>query len=70
MDAIARDADERYQRKQENIKKAKILKEKGNQEMKKKNFEKAENYYTQGLDLVRDFKGNHYNYNSTITFFF
>ena len=55
--AMAADADERYQRKQVNIKKATKLKEEGNIEMKHENYIKAEICYTEGLELVRDMKG-------------
>lgn len=46
------DAQERYQRRQENLKISNELKEKGNEEFKKNNFEKAIEYYSEVSETI------------------
>ena len=56
MAAMAADAEQRYQKRQKNLKIATELKEKGNIALKENRFEDADSFYSEGLDLVKDFK--------------
>lgn len=56
MAAMAADAEQRYQKRQKNLKIATELKEKGNIALKENRFEDADSLYSEGLDLVKDFK--------------
>ena len=56
MAAMAADAEQRYQKRQKNLKIATELKEKGNIALKEQRYEDADSLYSEGLDLVRDFK--------------
>ena len=56
MAAMAADAEQRYQKRQKNLKIATELKEKGNIALKEERYKDAESLYSEGLDLVRDFK--------------
>ena len=47
MQIMEQDANERAQRKQENRRKAELLKQKGNAEFSQKNFQKAIEFYTE-----------------------
>ena len=55
MKAVERDAEERYQRRQEGKKRATEWKEKGNVEFKAGNYEQAVELYTEGLQHSKDF---------------
>ncbi|CAD5118102.1 DgyrCDS6841 [Dimorphilus gyrociliatus] len=52
--AVEKDALERSERRKKHIQEAKFYKEKGNTEFKNENYEKAVEYYTKGIDLVKD----------------
>ncbi|RNA10791.1 tetratricopeptide repeat 12 [Brachionus plicatilis] len=54
MAALEKDAQERFERKKKMTILANELKEIGNKEFKKKNYEKAIEYYTEALQKVRD----------------
>ena len=56
MAAMAADAEQRYQKRQKNLKIATDLKEKGNIALKEERYEDADSFYSEALDLVRDFK--------------
>ena len=56
MAAMAADAEQRYQKRQKNLKIATELKEKGNIALKEERYKDADSLYSEGLDLVRDFK--------------
>ncbi len=54
MAIMEQDAKERYERRKKNYKQADELKLKGNEEFKLENFEKALEFYTQAIQIVRD----------------
>ncbi|XP_078579764.1 tetratricopeptide repeat protein 12-like [Branchiostoma floridae x Branchiostoma japonicum] len=56
MDFIEKDAAERAARKKEQKKEATVLKEKGNEAFKARDFQTAVDFYTQGLEKLKDFK--------------
>lgn len=54
MDILEKDANERFERKTANNKKANELKEKGNEQFKLKNYEKSLEFYNEAMSLVKD----------------
>ncbi len=54
MSILEKDANERYERRKQNNKIANELKEKGNEEFKNENYEKAIDFYTQAIQIVKD----------------
>ncbi|XP_069750940.1 tetratricopeptide repeat protein 12 isoform X2 [Narcine bancroftii] len=53
---LERDAEERVKRRKENLKFASALKEKGNAAFEKEDYATAVQYYTEGLEKLRDFQ--------------
>ncbi|CAF0754743.1 unnamed protein product [Brachionus calyciflorus] len=54
LSALEKDANERYERKKKATQEANELKEKGNEEFKCKNYEKAIEFYTEAIQKVKD----------------
>ena len=54
MKIMEKDANERYERKKANQKLANEIKEKGNEQFKLKNYQKALDYYTEAIQTIRD----------------
>ena len=54
LDILEKDANERFERKKANNIKANQIKDKGNEQFKLKNYEKALEFYNEAISLVKD----------------